>query len=298
MIGIKEFNKKIVSLKNTGKMTKTMKMVSASKFKKAHKAQISAEVYVQKLTKLMEHLSASLPTNHPLLKTKRVVTRCLIVLFTSDKGLCGGFNNNLIRKTRHWISENSYKYTTIDMSFCGRRGYMSFRRTANVNTYYENITIKPDFTDSLELANDITESFLKDQYEEVYLAYNRFDGPLSQTPVIERILPLDPSVFTKTDPDVEITPKPKGPKSQDHTYEPEEKEIFAFLMPKFLNFKIFFTLLENAAGEHGARMSAMDKAAQNTVDLIERYTLLRNRARQAAITTELTEIISGAEALK
>jgi len=298
MIGIKEYNKKIVSLKNTGKMTKTMKMVSASKFKKAHKAQISAEVYVQKLTKLMENLSASLPTNHPLLKTKRVVTRTLIVVFTSDKGLCGGFNNNLIRKTRHWITENSYKYTTIDMSFCGRRGWMSFRRTAEVNTYYENITIKPDFTEALELAKDITDSFLKDQYEEIYLAYNRFDGPLSQTPVIEKILPLDPSVFTKADPAHEITPKKKGPKSQDYTYEPEEKEIFAFLMPKFLNFKIFYTLLENAAGEHGARMSAMDKAAQNTVDLIERYTLLRNRARQAAITTELTEIISGAEALK
>ena len=298
MIGIKEYNKKIVSLKNTRKMTKTMKMVSASKFKKAHKAQLSAEDYVHKLTKLMERVSTSLPTNHPLLRTKRVVTRSLIVLFTSDKGLCGGFNNNLIRKTRHWITENSFKYTTIDMSFCGRRGYMSFRRSAEVNTYYENITLKPDFNDALELAKDITDSFIKDQYEEIYLAYNRFDGPLTQTPVIEKILPLDLSVFTKSDILPEITPKKKGPKSEDYSYEPEAKEIFSFLMPKFLNFKIFFTLLENAAGEHGARMSAMDKASTNTGDLIDRYTLLRNRARQAAITTELIEIISGAEALK
>ena len=121
MIGIKEFNKKITSLKNTRKMTKTMKMVSASKFKKAHKAQVSAEVYAQKLTELMSRLSNSGPTNHPLLKTKKAVTKCLIVLFTSDKGLCGGFNNNLIRKTRHWITENPYQYTSIGMSFCGRR---------------------------------------------------------------------------------------------------------------------------------------------------------------------------------
>ena len=294
MIGIKEFNKKINSLKNTRKMTKTMKMVSASKFKRAHKAQLSAKEYAQKLTQLMGRLSGAGPTNHPLLKTKKAVTRSLIVLFTSDKGLCGGFNNNLIRKTRHWISDNPYMYTTIGMSFCGRRGYMSFRRSAKLHRYYENITEKPNFVDAQLLARDISDAFIRNEYEEIYLAYNRFDGPLIQTPVIEKILPLDASVVTK----IEVTPQKKPLKSQDYTFEPEEKDILYFLIPKFLNFKIFFTLLENAAGEHGARMSAMDKASQNTGDLIDRYTLLRNRARQAAITTELIEIISGAEALK
>ena len=294
MIGIKEYNKKIVSLKNTGKMTKTMKMVSAAKFKRAHKAQVSSEVYAEKLTGLMKRLSSAGPTNHPLLKTKRAVTRCLVVLFTSDKGLCGGFNNNLIRKTRNWISENPYKYTSIGMSFCGRRGFMSFRRTAKISKNYENITLKPDFNDALVVAEDITDSFIKGEYEEIYLAYNRFDGPLTQIPLIEKILPIDASVISQA----EVNPAKSTPKSQDYSYEPEEKEILYFLIPKFLNFKIFFTLLENSAGEHGARMAAMDKASQNTVELIQRYTLLRNRARQAAITTELIEIISGAEALK
>ncbi len=292
MIGIKEFNKKIVSLKNMRKMTKTMKMVSASKFKRAHKAQINAKVYAHKLTELMKRLSESGPTDHPLLKTKKAITKGLIVLFTSDKGLCGGFNNNLIRKIRYWISENPYKYTTIGMNFCGRRGYMSFRRSVKVEKYYENITQKPDFNNALSVAGDITAAFIKGDYEEVYLAYNRFDGPLTQTPVIEKVLPLDASVFS------ENTPGTKAPKSQDYSYEPEEKEILYLMIPKFLNFRIFFTLLENAAGEHGSRMSAMDKASQNTGDLIDHYTLLRNRARQAAITTELIEIISGAEALK
>jgi F-type H+-transporting ATPase subunit gamma len=287
MIGIKDFNKKITSLKNMGKMTRTMKMVSASKFKRAHKAQINAKVYAHKLTELMGRLSSGGSADHPLLKTKKAVTKCLIVLFTSDKGLCGGFNNNLIRKTRHWTSENSYKYTTMDMSFCGRRGYMYFRRAAEINKYYENITMEPAFNDAQGLAEDITAAFIKGDYEEIYLAYNRFDGPLSQTPVIEKLLPLEFSVFETT-----------SPKSQDYICEPEEKEIVYFLIPKFLNFKIFFTLLENAAGEHTARMSAMDKASRNTEDLIDRYTLLRNRARQAAITTELIEIISGAETLK
>jgi F-type H+-transporting ATPase subunit gamma len=294
MIGIKEFNKKILSLKNTRKMTKTMKMVSASKFKRAHKAQISAEEYAHKLTGLMGRLFDFGSVDHPLLVKKKAVTKGLIVLFTSDKGLCGGFNNNLIRKVRHWVSENPYKYTTIGMSFCGRRGYMSFRRTAKINKYYENITMKPTFDDAQKVAQDISEDLTMGNYNEIYLAYNRFDGPLTQTPVIEKILPLDASVFTRS----KSVSDTKVAKPRNYTYEPEEKEILYFMIPKFLNFKIFFTLLENAAGEHGARMAAMDKASQNTGDLIDRYTLLRNRARQAAITTELIEIISGAEALK
>jgi len=171
---------------------------------------------------------------------------------------------------------------------------MSFRRTAKLCRYYENITEKPNFVDAQTVARDISDAFIRGEYEEIHLAYNRFDGPLSQTPVIEKILPLDASVVSK----IEVTPEKKPLKSQDYSYEPEEKDILYFLIPKYLNFKIFFTLLENAAGEHGARMSAMDKASQNSADLIDRYTLLRNRARQAAITTELIEIISGAEALK
>jgi len=296
MIGIKEFNKKIVSLKNTRKMTKTMKMVSAAKFKRAHKAQVSAEAYAHKITELMGRLAGSGSSSHPMLITKKAVTKALVVLFTSDKGLCGGFNNNLIRKTRHWIIENPYKYTTIGMSFCGRRGQMAFRRTANINKYYENITAKPGFSDAQKVAQDISEDFIMGNYEEIYLAYNRFDGPITQTPVIEKILPLDASVFKKK----EAAPEAKSSKFPGATYEyePEEKDILSFLIPKFLSFKIFFTLLENAAGEHGARMSAMDKASTNTGELIDRYILLRNRARQAAITTELIEIISGAEALK
>lgn len=195
MISIKEYNKKIASLKTTRKMTKTMKMVAASKFRRAHKAQVDAEVYENKLTELMRRLSRCGPVDHPLMMTKKAVTSSLLVLFTSDKGLCGGFNNHLIRKTRAWIRENPYKHTLIGMSFCGRRGYMSFRRSANVVNYYENITVKPAFTDAMTVAEDITSLFTKGEYEEVYLAYNRFKGAMSQTPVIERILPLEASEF-------------------------------------------------------------------------------------------------------
>jgi len=289
MIGIKEFNKKIISLQNMRKMTKTMKMVSASKFKRAHKAQINAKEYAAKLSELIARLAQAGTGNHPLFKIKKSVTRVLVVLFTSDKGLCGGFNNNLIRKTRNWMEDNRHQYTVMDMSFCGRRGYMSFRRSARIRKYYENITVKPDFNDALSVVQDMTSAFIKEEYDEIYLAYNHFNGPLSQSPVIEKILPLDASVLVSKDIHLQ---------NAYYTYEPKEAQMFSFLIPKFLSFKIFFVLLENAAGEHGARMAAMDKASQNTADLIDRYTLLRNRARQAAITTELIEIISGAEALK
>ncbi len=290
MISIKEYNKKIGSLKNTRKMTKTMKMVSASKFKRAYKAQAGALDYANKLQELMSRLSsAGGQKNHPLVKPKKVNNKVLVLLFTSDKGLCGGFNNNLIRKLRAWIQENPYKYGQINLSLCGRRGYMSFRKSQNVTKYYENITIKPNFVDATAVANDLADLYMNGEFDEIYLAYNHFNGPMSQVPVIEKILPLDPAELVKEKTKIQ---------EADYEYEPQQSDLISFLIPKYLNFKIFFILLENAAGEHGARMSAMDKASQNTADLIDSYTLLRNRARQAAITTELIEIISGAEALK
>jgi F-type H+-transporting ATPase subunit gamma len=289
MISIKEFNKKIGSLKNTKKMTKTMKMVSASKFKRAHKAQESALEYASKLQELISRLSsASGQNNHPLIKPRKLPSKILIVLFTSDKGLAGGFNNNLIRQLRAWLKENHYKYHQVALSFAGRRGHMAFRKSEKVVNYYEDVTIKPNFANGLKIAQDLAKSYTSGEFDEIYLAYNHFAGPLSQVPTIEKILPLDPAALVK---------ETKSQKSE-YEYEPTQEELISFLIPKFLNFKIFFTLLENAAGEHGARMAAMDKASQNTSDLIDRYTLLRNRARQAAITTELIEIISGAEALK
>ncbi len=270
-------------------MTKTMKMVSASKFKRAYKAQANSLDYAFRLQELISRLSlASGQSNHPLIRHKKLPGKVLVILFTSDKGLCGGFNNNLIRKLRNWLKENHYKYHHISMGFCGRRGYMAFRKSQDVVKYYEEVTLKPNFPDAQKIADDLSNFYLIGEYDEVYLAYNHFNGPLSQTPMIEKFLPLDPAALLKG----------AKPQKADYHYEPDQGELISFLIPKFINFKVFFTLLENSAGEHGARMSAMDKASQNTAELIDRYTLLRNRARQASITKELIEIISGAETLK
>ena len=290
MIGIKEFNKKIGFLKNTRKMTKTMKMVSASKFKRAHRNQGNARAYAERIKGLMECLSSSAAGKaaHPLMVSRPAAQKALVVLFTSDKGLCGGFNNDLIRTARGWAKENQYKHIHIGFSFCGRRGYTSLRRSVHVEKYYEGSTVKPDLAVSQSVSADVAKLFIERKYDEVYLACNRFHGPLTQEPVIERILPF-------------ALPNKEGGKTEapgDYLYEPHQEEILALLVPKYLEFKIYYAFLENAAGEHGARMAAMDNASKNTGDLIDYYMLLRNRARQAAITTELIEIIAGAEAQK
>ena len=290
MIGIKEFNKKIVSLKNTKKMTKTMKMVAASKFKRAYKAQSSALVYARELTSLMNRLSnTDSQMSHPLMVKNKSIQKILILVITSDKGLCGGFNNNLIRYVKSWVLERGSTLKSAEFSFCGKRGFMNMRKSVTVVKNYEDVVAKPVFSHAVSIGLDLAQSFQSKQYDEIYIAYNHFNSAMSQTPVVEKLIPFDSQSLKNV---------PSKSLNTDYIFEPQAAELFNFLVPKYLNFKIFFCLLENAAGEHGSRMTAMDKATENTGELIDKYILLRNRARQAAITTELIEIISGAEALK
>ena len=289
MANVKEYKRKLKSLVNTRKITKTMKMVAASKLRKAYEAQANAKLYAKNLTNLISRISASVEsTVNPLLKVHATNTRALIVVFTSDTGLCGAFNHNANNHVVHWIQKNKSSYNKIDLSFCGRRGHMFFHKRANVKIYYKDVTAHPKFSNAEIIGNDLQKSFLSDEYDEVYLAYNQFFSPLSQKTIFEKVLPIDPKALISDE---------KAIKSVEYIFEPASAKLLEFLIPHFLYFKIYFALLENSAGEHGARMSAMDNATKNATELINRYTLLRNRARQAQITIELTEIVGGAEAL-
>ena len=293
MANIKEYNIKIKSLKNTQKITKTMKMVSASKLRKAQEAQVANKVYAQNITALISRISNSVDSAmHPLLSIREIHKKALIVIITSDKGLCGAFNYNANKRVELWIHENEKNYDTIDISCCGKKGHMYFRRRRNIKMNYENVTLKPKFSDAIRIGEDLAKSFIAREYDEVYLTYNQFFSPLSQKTVFEKILPIDPHTLASTKKE-----EKEIQKKTDYLFEPAPAELLKYLVPQFLYFKIYFALLENSAGEHGARMSAMDNATKNATELTDRYTLLRNRARQAAITTELIEIISGAEAL-
>lgn len=288
MANIKEYNQKIKSLKNTRKITKTMKMVSASKLRRAHVAQSNAKFYATNLKALTSRIAATAEqASHPLLTARVNPAKVLILIITSDKGLCGSFNHNANRRVFQWIQEHKDRYQKIDLSFCGRRGYMFFRRIQSVRSNYTGMTASPKFADAVTIGDEIRTAFLNGEYDEVYITYNEFLSPLSQKTTFDKILPLDPKDLLDKN----------ASRLSDYLFEPPREELLDFLIPHYLYFRIYFALLENSAGEHGARMSAMDSATKNANEMIGRYTLLRNRARQAAITTELTEIVAGAEAL-
>ncbi len=289
MPSLKEYKTKIQSLSNIEKITRTMKLVSASKLRQVQHTQAQAKLYERKLKSLIARLSASVESaSHPLLTARQNVKKVLAVVITSDKGLAGGFNNNLNRKVAAWMRSKQNLFEHIDLSFCGKRGFMFFKNSGRVKKHYEGVSAKPDFLKAVQIGEELSRSFMAGEYDEVYLAFNRFNNPLSQTPFLQKVLPME----------AESLIEEAKPSSSDYIFEPDQDELLKVILPNYLYFEIYFALLENAAGEHGARMMAMEKASKNARESIDLYTLLRNRARQAAITKELIEIVSSAEALK
>lgn len=292
MPSIKEYNTKITSLKNTSKITKTMKMVSASKLRKAQDAQRGAKDFALEVNQLIRRIAGNVDsTLHPLLETREEIKTVLLVVFSSDKGLCGGFNNNLIRFVEKFLAEREGDGIEYQLAFCGRRGFTHFQKRAKVYRQFDLVSATPTTHDASRVTKHLEKVFLDGTFDQVMLICNEFVSPLSQVPQLRPLLPLE----TGTDlPEMEVEAL-QG--TEDLIAEPGMADLLGFLVPRLVTFKVFYALLENAAGEHGARMTAMDNATTNAKNLIEENTLLRNRARQAAITTELIEIISGAEAL-
>jgi len=290
MPSIKEYNRKIGSLKNTVKITKTMKMVSASKLRRSQDAQKDAADYANAVNKLLFRIAGAFDSSiHPLLEPKTEVKKVLFLVFSSDKGLCGGFNNNLFKYIENAKKEQEEQGREVIVSVAGRRAFLYFNGRAEIGEHFENTTAAPDALEAHRMAEYTADGFLAGEFDEVFLIYNQFESPLVQTPYKVKYLPLEQDDF-EFDGAEEI--------SADFIAEPDAKSLLDHLIPRILSFQVFYALLENSAGEHGARMTAMDNATNNANGMIDENTLLRNRARQAAITTELIEIISGAEALK
>jgi F-type H+-transporting ATPase subunit gamma len=289
MPSLKEYKTKLASLSNMRKITKTMKMVAASKLYRAMDAQRKASLFYDKLEELLGRIAASVDhTAHPLLQARPHPKSTLVILHTSDKGLCGGFNNNLIKHLSRWLNLPDQQVKQVRLSFVGRRGWLFFRQRMPIDKMYEGAAAHPSPSEALHIADDASQGFLSGKYDEVYLAYNHFVNPLSQIPMIKKVLPIEHHVISAAEEGFH----------ESFLLEPRQDELLATLLPKIVNFEIYYALLENAAGENGARMTAMDSATNNANKMIKQYTLLRNRARQASITKELIEIVSGAEALK
>jgi F-type H+-transporting ATPase subunit gamma len=301
MAGIKELRLRIKALKNTSKITAAMKMVSAAKLKRAQDAYSRAKPYAERMEETFGRVLAALDApEHPLLVV-REVKRTRYVLVSSDRGLAGAFNNSLFRAFARRPADTG----TVQGLGVGRRARDLLARLGRIEPTGIEASNLPTYANAATIAGALTRDFTEGKCDKVVLVYNRFRSVLSQTPVFVPLLPLvppGPSTHSTSSGQAGsgaglAASADKGLKD-DYIFEPDQDSLFAELLPKLVTLQVFRALLENAVGEHSARMTAMDNATKNTKDLIASMSLTMNRARQAAITRELIEIVSGAEALK
>ncbi len=262
-------------------------MVSAAKLRRAQESIEAARPYAAKMQEVLTSLAARVDaSSHPLLET-RVPRKVELVVFTSDRGLCGSFNANIIKKTETFIEEH-LSDKEVSLSFQGRKGAEYFRRRGRVERKdYVTPRGGANYGTAMEISRDVTGIYVDGECDEVYLVFSMFKSALTQVPVVERLLPVVPEV--EESEGIEET--------TEFLFEPSPDEILGELLPRYVTSQIYRAVLETAASEHGARMTAMDSASKNAKDMIHKLTIQYNRARQAAITTELMDIINGAEAL-
>lgn len=283
-----DYRRRIRAVKSTQQITKAMKMIAASRFRRAQERILGARPFQRELLRVIHNLASHVDSSaHPLFAERDLDApgaRVLLIVVTADKGLCGGFNTNLIKTAgQHMLAHPGRRYT---MSLVGRKGRDFFRRRG-VPVRFElvNIFNNIKYEHALEIARDAMEAFTTGEVDGVELVYNEFKSVMQQRPIVEQVLPI-PRL------------SPQDLVSQvDYLYEPHAAEIFSRSLPVYVEFDIFHALLESAAAEHGARMTAMDSASKNAAEVIDGLTLHMNKVRQAAITREIIEVVSGAQAL-
>jgi F-type H+-transporting ATPase subunit gamma len=294
MANLLDIRRRIKSIKNTQQITKAMKMVSAAKLKRAQDRVTTARPFANKMLEVLGELASHTDEDfhHPLLDA-RGDERYLVVLITADKGLCGAFNTNLTKAAQAFMRESAEK--TVEMVPVGRKGRDFFRRRG-VTFVEEYIGMtgkgRVEYGEAVELARSIINRFIEDkELDKVFIIYNEFKSVLQQRVVVEQLLPVsrtpETSAETATDPTRPVT-------FTEYIYEQPPAEIFSRLLPRLIETQVFRALLESVASEHGARMTAMDSASKNAGELIGSLTLNMNRIRQAAITNEIIEVVSGA----
>jgi F-type H+-transporting ATPase subunit gamma len=287
MATLKAIRKRIGSVRNTQQITKAMKMVSAAKLRRAQDAAVAARPYAEKMTELLKNVAARVSRGaHPLLRV-REEKKILLTLFTSDRGLCGGYNANLIRAAEAFMRKHADK--EIQLALVGRKGADYFRRRrTTIADRYTGFLATPADEMAAEIGEKLIGRFSNGEVDAVFILYSQFRSALSQVPTLEKILPValagNDQIATE--------------QATEYLYEPGVEQLLASLLPRITDVAIQRALLEAIASEHGARMTAMDSATSNASKMIGSLTLQMNRARQASITRELMEIIGTAEALK
>jgi F-type H+-transporting ATPase subunit gamma len=287
MLNLRALRRRINSIQNTQQITRAMKMVASARLRRAQERIIEARPYADKIRETLQSLSLRTdPEVHPLL-ARRDMKRVELVVITTNRGLCGSFNQNIFRRTERFVRETRDLYDTTNLTIVGRKGkdYFGRRDVTILRDYVEQIR-ELDYEAAALLSADLIADYTSETCDGVFVVYNEFRSPLVQRVVLKELLPIEP---LKAEPDFYPV---------DYIYEPSVDTVLDALLPRYVETQVLRAFLESAAGEHGARMTAMDNATENAEDMIDRLTLVYNKARQAAITTEMLEIVSGADALK
>lgn len=292
MASLKDIRIRIESTKNTQQITKAMKLVSAAKLRKAQHQIQNMRPYAQTLLKVIADIAATERVYHPLIAPVSEAKKILLVVISSDRGLCGGFNTNINKFTDQFIKANKDKYEKMDFIFVGKKTTDFFARK-KINPIESIQRLDKDISYSLasNVASNLIKKYLDGDYDEIRLIYNEFKSAISQKVTCETILPVDLEKQTFTQEGV------SSPFAVDMIYEPNPEKIIEQLLLKHFSLQVYRCMSESVAAEHGARMTAMENATNNAKEVLGKLTLTYNKARQEKITTELIEIVSGAEAL-
>lgn len=290
MANLKAIRRRIGSVKNTQKITRAMKMVAAAKLRRAQEAVQNFRSYSDLMITILAEVSKDATADdHPLLE-RREAKKSLLIVISSDKGLCGGFNGNLCREVMRYVKEQE---VTPVLSIIGRKAVDYFdRRDVEIDTKYKGVYDKPDYATAAEIAKGVAERYAAGDIDRIELAYNEFISMISQKPKVRSLLPIElPQAEVKEGAQDEwVVPV-------DFIFEPGRQELLAELLPQYVEVQVYRALVESMAAEHAARMTAMDNATKNAEEMLDQLTLVYNRARQSAITSELMDIVGGAEAL-
>ncbi|MCB0413482.1 MAG: ATP synthase F1 subunit gamma [Bdellovibrionales bacterium] len=290
MPNLQDIRSRIDSVKNTQKITQAMRMVSAAKLRRAQENIVNLRPYAHGLLKVIADIAVTQRVQHPLLSLDGEVKRVLVVVLTSDRGLCGGFNSSVNKFAEKFYKENKDKYKTLDFLFIGRKAkdYLVPKGVNAIDTVL-NLAKEISFEMASEMADRVSDAFTNGDYDEVKIIYSEFKSAIQQDVVCETLLPVDISHSELNGEGVLF--------ANDLIFEPQPKEIIDDLLERHFSTQMYRCMSESVASEHGARMTAMENSSKNAKEMINSMTLTYNKLRQAAITTELIEITSGAEAL-
>jgi F-type H+-transporting ATPase subunit gamma len=281
----REIKRRIGSIKNTQKITKAMEMVSSVKLRKARQQVLNARPYAEKLSEIAAKLTGSVSGSTSPLLVVREVKKINLVLISSDKGLCGGFNSNVVKRAIEFIRENSGK--EIILTLVGKKVAEMFKRRGfPIADSYTDVFFKPQYSHASAICRKLLDDFTSKKVDEVVIIYNEFKSAVSQKVHVEKLLPVKPAKSGGTGG------------SGGYLFEPEGRECLDDLLLKYFHSQVWRSILESFAAEQGARMAAMNGATKNAGELIDKFTLYYNKARQASITKELLEVVSGAESLR